>query len=106
MSPFSLLQAVHITQMFGGHEPQARFPLSTELFQEGIIIPPTKLYEAGKLNEGVLRVILANVRTPVERRGDLAAQQAAHAVGERRLQGLVEEHGELEVCAYARHLQA
>ena len=89
----------------GGMSPGS-LPLSTELFQEGIIIPPTKLYEAGKLNEGVLHMILANVRTPTERRGDLAAQRAAHAVGERRLQGLVEEHGELEVCAYARHLQA
>jgi N-methylhydantoinase B len=52
-------------------------PLSTEIFQEGIIIPPLKLYRAGALNEDVLHLILRNVRTPDERRGDLAAQRAA-----------------------------
>ena len=88
----------------GGMSPGS-LPLSTELFQEGIIIPPVKLYQEGRLNESVLRMILSNVRTPIERKGDLAAQRAAHAVGERRLGLLLKEHGPAEVCAYATHLQ-
>ena len=79
-------------------------PLSTEIYQEGIIIPPLKLYKAGVLNEDVLRLILRNVRTPDERRGDLAAQRAAAAVGARRLRDLAATHGRDEVLAYAGHL--
>jgi N-methylhydantoinase B len=60
--------------------------------------------EAGAVNDGLLRLILRNVRTPDERRGDLAAQRAAHAVGERRLRELIDEHGADEVIAYAGHL--
>ena len=88
----------------GGMSPGS-LPLSTELFQEGIIIPPVKLYDAGCLNEDVLRLVLANVRTPTERQGDIAAQRAAHAVGERRLRSLMQEYGQTEVCQYALHLQ-
>lgn len=89
----------------GGMTPGS-LPLSTELYQEGIIIPPVKLVRAGDPNTDLLRFLLANVRTPDERRGDLAAQQAAHAVGERRLQGLMTTHGAGEVRAYAEHLCA
>ena len=88
----------------GGMTPGS-LPLSTEIYQEGIIIPPVKLYKGGVLNEDLLRLILRNVRTPDERRGDLAAQRAAHAVGERRLHELIAAHGRDEVLAYARHLQ-
>ena len=87
----------------GGMAPGS-LPLSTEIYQEGIIIPPIKLYKAGVLNAEALELILANVRTPAERRGDLAAQRAAAAVGERRLLELVEAHGLAEVQAYAGHL--
>lgn len=87
----------------GGMSPGS-LPLSTEIYQEGIIIPPVKLYAAGQVVEGVLALILRNVRTPDERRGDLAAQRAAHAVGETRLLELVERFGAEEVSAYAGHL--
>ena len=89
----------------GGMTPGS-LPLSTEIYQEGIIIPPVKLYKAGKLELDLLRLILRNVRTPDERRGDLAAQRAAAAVGERRLRELVDAHGYDEVSAYAEHLRA
>lgn len=88
----------------GGMTPGS-LPLSTEIFQEGLIIPPLKLYRGGVLNEDVLRLILRNVRTPDERRGDLAAQRAAAAVGIRRLRELAAQHGLEEVLAYAGHLQ-
>ena len=89
----------------GGMTPGS-LPLAQELVQEGLIVPPVKLYEAGMLNEALQRLILRNVRTPQERRGDLAAQRAAHAVAERRLQALTDAHGAAEVSAYAGHLQA
>jgi N-methylhydantoinase B len=76
----------------GGMSPGS-MPLSTEIYQEGIIIPPIKLVEAGKRNAGVWQLILRNVRTPQERDGDLAAQLAAHATGEQRLQTIVARYG-------------
>jgi N-methylhydantoinase B len=88
----------------GGMTPGS-LPLSTEIFQEGLIIPPIKLYRGGTLNEDVQRLILRNVRTPEERTGDLAAQRAAHTVGTRRLHHLIEAYGRPEVTAYAQHLQ-
>lgn len=72
----------------GGMSPGS-MPLSTELYQEGVIIPPIKWVEAGRINEAFLALLLRNVRTPEERRGDLEAQIAAHRVGERRLVNIV-----------------
>jgi N-methylhydantoinase B len=89
----------------GGMTPGS-LPLSTEIYQEGIIVPPVKLDRAGVRNDDLLRLILRNVRTPDERRGDIAAQRAAHAIGERRLRNLAESHGEAEVLAYGAHLIA
>ena len=88
----------------GGMTPGS-LPLSTEIYQEGIIIPPVKLYKRGILDADLLRIILRNVRTPDERRGDLAAQRAAAAIGERRLREMVDAFGIDEVLAYAAHLQ-
>lgn len=89
----------------GGMTPGS-LPLSTEIYQEGLIIPPVKLYDAGVLNEALMQIILRNVRTPDERRGDLAAQRAAHNVAEQRLSAMVERYGIQEVEAYASHLMA
>ena len=60
-------------------------PLATDIFQEGLRIPPVKLMVQGQTNRDVLELLLANVRTPDERRGDLGAQIAAHSIGKRRL---------------------
>ena len=68
-------------------------PLATEIYQEGLRIPPLHLVQRGKVQDDVLRLILANVRTPEERRGDLRAQVSANHVGEVRLHALLEEHG-------------
>lgn len=76
----------------GGMSPGS-MPLSTELYQEGIIIPPIKLVDGGRRNEAVWELILRNVRTPWERDGDLAAQLAAHATGTVRLAEIVERYG-------------
>lgn len=76
----------------GGAYPGSMAP-TTELYQEGVIIPPLKLYEGGRPNEAVLELLLRNVRTPGERRGDLSAQVAANATGVRRFQELLERYG-------------
>jgi len=65
----------------GGMSPGSMPQGATELVQEGIIIPPVRLVRGGVLNEEILALLLANVRTPDERRGDLGAQLAACAAG-------------------------
>ena len=72
----------------GGMSPGS-MPISRELVQEGIIIPPLYLREAGRIVEPLLELILRNVRTPVERLGDIRAQMASHEVGARRLLSLI-----------------
>jgi N-methylhydantoinase B len=81
-------------------------PLATEIYQEGIIIPPLKLYKAGEQNQAVWRLILRNVRTPHERRGDLAAQLAAHEVGARRAREIVARYGLAQTLRYGEALIA
>lgn len=76
----------------GGMSPGS-MPLSQELYQEGVIIPPLKLVSAGKLNRDVWALFLANVRTPAERSGDLQAQMAANRTGIERLLDLVSRYG-------------
>ena len=49
-------------------------PLSTSIFQEGLVIPPVKIVAEGEIVQGVMDLFLANVRTPLERQGDFAAQ--------------------------------
>ena len=67
-------------------------------------MPPVKILERGRIVRDVMSLILANVRTPREREGDLTAQIAACRIGERRLMGLVTKYGSGEVTAYGRHL--
>jgi N-methylhydantoinase B len=69
----------------------------TEVYQEGVIIPPLKLHDRGRPNTAALELFLRNVRTPAERRGDLAAQLAANATGIRRLEALLGRYGLREV---------
>jgi N-methylhydantoinase B len=65
----------------GGLSPGSMPQGATELFQEGIIVPPVRIARRGVAVDDVLRLVLANVRTPEERHGDLAAQRAACAAG-------------------------
>ncbi|GAB4245131.1 MAG: hydantoinase B/oxoprolinase family protein [Acidobacteriota bacterium] len=87
----------------GGITPGS-MPLSEEIFQEGVRIPPLKLYDQGKLNLTLLTLLLHNVRTPLEREGDLAAQVGALRIGEKRLLQLVERNGLAEVRRYCAAL--
>jgi N-methylhydantoinase B len=88
----------------GGMTPGS-MPLSTEIFQEGLRIPPLKLFREGRRVEDLFRLLLANVRTPREREGDLTAQVGAARTGERRLLEIVRRYGAARATAYACHLQ-
>ncbi|HEX4207561.1 MAG TPA: hydantoinase B/oxoprolinase family protein [Ktedonobacteraceae bacterium] len=86
----------------GGMSPGS-MPLAREIYQEGLIIPPLKLWEAGQPNQALLTLILRNVRTADERRGDLAAQVAANRTAAKRLQEMVERWG---LAALTAHTEA
>jgi len=73
---------------------------SRTIFEEGLRIPPIKLYKKGKLQEDILKIITTNVRTPYEVRGDLAAQTAANYKAESRLIELVKKFGKEECTKY------
>jgi N-methylhydantoinase B/oxoprolinase/acetone carboxylase alpha subunit len=88
----------------GGITPGS-MPLATEIYQEGLIIPPLKLYKKGRLNEEVFNLFLANVRTPEERQGDLMAQVAANARGAKRLEEMIIRYGLGKLTLYADKIQ-
>lgn len=64
-----------------------------EVFEEGLFIPLVKLYDAGTLNQGVLDMILANVRTPEQVNGDIRSQIAANHVCAGQIVRMIEEYG-------------
>jgi N-methylhydantoinase B len=75
-----------------------------EIFEEGLRIPPVYIARHGEINRDVMSMILANVRTPAEREGDLAAQIAACRTGQKRLLETAAKYGERELRAYGDHL--
>jgi N-methylhydantoinase B len=77
----------------GGSEPASLPAGSTDLYQEGLVLPPVRL------TDEVVTILLANMRNPDERRGDLRAQLAAHRLAERRLAELCERRGRDRVAA-------
>ncbi len=77
----------------GGMAPGSMPSGSRELLQEGLVIPPVRVVRDGEPVHDVLRLLLANTRTPVEREGDLRAQIAAQRLAERRLQEVATRHG-------------
>ena len=88
----------------GGMSPGS-MPIAREIYQEGIRIPPVKIQRAGKLDRELLNLLLANVRTPHEREGDLLAQLASLQRGAARLQDLVAKYGRARVEANMHALQ-
>lgn len=88
---FAVVRAHHAD--VGGMSPGSMPQGATELVQEGLVVPPVRLARAGRVDEELLAFILANVRTPAERRGDLAAQRASCAVGARGWRALLAQHG-------------
>tara|TARA_A100001037_G_scaffold304765_1_gene342658 strand:+ start:4173 stop:5897 length:1725 start_codon:yes stop_codon:yes gene_type:complete len=75
----------------GGMAPGSMAGGMTEVYQEGLRIPPIRLVRDGEIVEDVFDLILLNVRVPEERRGDYLAQVAANRLGERRCQELLRQ---------------
>jgi N-methylhydantoinase B len=82
----------HYTDV-GGMVPGSNPQRATELYQEGLVLPPMKLHDAGQPNETIRKVIRANVRNPEIFFGDLNAQESAMLTGERRMLQLIERFG-------------
>ncbi|HEX3884425.1 MAG TPA: hydantoinase B/oxoprolinase family protein [Stellaceae bacterium] len=77
----------------GGAVPGSLSGTATEIYQEGVRIPPIKLVEAGKINKAAMDLILSNMRVPDERLGDFHAGMAACRTAEKRINELVARHG-------------
>lgn len=80
----------------GGQAPGSMPTDSTTLAEEGLVVPPVRLVEAGDLAEDVVELIAANTRTPDERVGDLQAQIGANDLGRRRLLALRDREPDLD----------
>jgi N-methylhydantoinase B len=91
-------------QDVGGRTPGSVPTDATELYQEGVIIPPTQLFRAGELDENLFRLLTRNVRLPDVFTGDLMAQVAAGRLGGLRLRELFAAHGAETVIAFIEEL--
>jgi len=80
-------------------------PVSEEILQEGIIIPPLRIVKEGTLDRDLLALFLANVRTPREREGDLQAQLASLKIGIDRLEEIGRNHAPEEMITYTAALK-
>jgi len=87
----------------GGGTPGS-MGMATDIYGEGLCIPPIRLVRNGELVEDVMRLIMANVRSHAERRGDFQAQIGSLKTGATRLLEIVARRGEREAAEYAAHL--
>ena len=88
----------------GGATPGSFNPTAVEVLQEGLRIPPVKVYSKGEMDEGLVAFLLANVRVPEERLGDLQAQVGCMNVGEKRLGTLLDKWGDETVRFYVNEI--
>ena len=97
--PLAFAASMTHHQDVGGMTPGSVPTHATEVFQEGIRLPPLKLREGDTFNETLLRILRRNVRIPETFEGDLMAQVAACSVGARRLSALAENYGDNHLTA-------
>ena len=90
---FCYLASVGHWHDVGGNVPGNYNPAATECFQEGMLIPPVKLYDRGEFRQDVVDILSANSRQPMSLYGDLNGQINAMDLGERRLNALLDEYG-------------
>lgn len=88
----------------GGRVAGSNASDSTEIYQEGLRIPPLKLFEAGRRNETLFALLERNVRLPAMLLGDLRAQLAACHIAERQMLELLEQHGPATVADYMQEV--
>ncbi|MBJ3777138.1 hydantoinase B/oxoprolinase family protein [Acuticoccus mangrovi] len=95
----ALATAITHHQDVGGMSAGSLPTHATEIFQEGLRLPPLKLRDRGRMNETLLAILKLNVRTPDLLMGDLNAQIAACTIGARRLCALAETYGAHDLAA-------
>ena len=91
---FCYLASVGHWHDVGGNVPGNYNPVATESFQEGVLIPPVKLYEAGRFRQDIVDILSANSRLPNSLYGDLSGQINALELGVRRMEALLDEYGD------------
>ncbi len=101
---FFVASRVHHADV-GGMTPGS-MPISSSIFQEGLIIPPVKIMKQGKIDKDIMRLIMSNVRTPEEREGDFSAQIMANITGCRRITELMDKYDPVVTAFYAEALIA
>jgi len=89
----------------GGSVPGGFSANATEVEQEGLRLPPVKLFKEGELDEEILSIILSNIRIADQRIGDIKAQAAALSIGDQRLTDLLDRYGEDVVTASIKELK-
>lgn len=93
----------HWTEV-GGKDPGSFTNDATDIFQEGLQFNCIKLYDEGKLNEGIVEIIRSNVRFPDLSLGDMWAQVAATRTGDRRIKELCDKHSKATILAAIDYL--
>ena len=83
----------------GGMVPGGFSAHATEVEQEGLRLPPVKLWKRGEMDQEILSIVLSNIRIADQRIGDIKAQAAALTIGEQRLTALIDRYGEATVEA-------
>lgn len=89
----------------GGRVPSSISPTNSDIYQEGLQIPPVKLMRAGELNRDVMNILTANSRTPDAIAGDIQAMLAALNAGRYRLDRIIAQHGIPDVIQAQQDLQ-
>ena len=90
----------------GGSVPGGFSANATEVEQEGLRLPPVKLYKAGEMDEEILSIVLSNIRIADQRIGDIKAQAAALSTGEKRFTELIARYGKQTVNSAIKELRS
>ncbi|ADZ72251.1 hydantoinase B/oxoprolinase family protein [Polymorphum gilvum] len=103
---FCYLASVGHWHDVGGNVPGNYNPAATECFQEGMLIPPVKLYDRGAFRQDVVDILSANSRLPLSLYGDLNGQINALDLGERRMAALLDEYGDATLAECLSELRS
>jgi N-methylhydantoinase B len=95
---FCYLASVGHWHDVGGNVPGNYNPAATECFQEGMLIPPVKLYDRGEFRQDIVDILSSNSRLPLSLYGDLNGQINALQLGEKRMNALLDEYGDGKVA--------
>ncbi|MCC7427751.1 MAG: hydantoinase B/oxoprolinase family protein [Alphaproteobacteria bacterium] len=95
---------IHFMDM-GGRVPASISPSNSEIFQEGLIVPPCKIVKRGRIDQEILAIIAANCRTPHQNVADIKAMLGALGTGRKRIADIIGQHGIAEFEAARQEVQ-